>query len=356
MKIKELNIKEKTVELVIEDKEDLYYLSLILDKGDVIYSWTWRQTRVDTGLGKVEKGERVKVYMGLLVEKVEFQRFTDRLRILGKVVEAPEYLHVKGRYHAISLQPVAEVKIVKKELHQLYLKLLDEATRRTYKNLLICLGDQEAVFGVLSRGGIEIVSTLLSRLSKNLKKRSYADEYREYLADVASEIKKFLHRERYDRVIVAAPRFLQELFRSYLAEKHKDLLKTAIFLHVEEGGMAGVYELVRRDELADLVKELRLDYEKRLIENIFTSLEKEDKRLAVGEKEVLQASRLGAVQKLIVTDIKFIELKEEEKISEILENVEKSRGEIVIVSSEHEHGIKLKSIGGVAAFLYFPVD
>ena len=357
MKIKELNVEEKTIELLLEDREDLYYLALILDKSDIVYSWTWRQIKIDKGAGKVERGERVKVYIGIQVEKIEFQKFTDRLRILGKVVEAPEYLHIKGRYHTISLHPITEIKIVKKELRQLYLKLIDEAVRRTYRNLLICLGDQEAVFGVLSRGGIEIVSTLPSQIARKAdsKKRSYMDEYREYFSAVINEIEKFLKRGHYDRVILAAPRFLQELFRNFLSEKYRRLLNLMIFLNVEEGGTAGIYELVRREELSKLAKELRLDYEKKLVENIFTLLERENKRLAIGLKEVSQAAKLGAIQKLLVTDTRFIELKETEELSEILEDVEKSGGEIVIISSEYEHGMKLKSLGGIAAFLYFPL-
>ncbi|RLE66254.1 MAG: mRNA surveillance protein pelota [Thermoprotei archaeon] len=358
LKIRELNVEEKIIELLLEDREDLYYLALILDKGDIVYSWTWRQIKVDKGTGKAERGERIKVYMGIQVEKVEFQKFTDRLRILGKVVEAPEYLHIKGRYHTISLYPITEVKIIKKELRQLYLKLIDEAVKKTYKNLLICLGDQETAFGILSRGGVEIVLTLFSQIAKkaDFKKRSYMDEYREYFTTIVNEIWKFLNRERYDRVILAAPRFLQELFQNFLSEKHRKLLNLMIFLNVEEGGIAGIYELVRREELARLAKELRLDYEKKLVETIFTLLERGNKRLAIGLKEVAQAAKLGAIQKLLITDTKFIELKEKEKLSEILENIEKSRGEIVIISSEYEHGMKLKSLGGIAAFLYFPVS
>ena len=356
MKIKDINLEEKTIELIIEQKEDLYYLSLILDKNDIVYAWTWRQIRIETGMGKSEKGERARIYLGIVVEKLEFQKFTDRLRILGKVIEAPEYLHIKGHYHTLSLQPVAEVKIIKKNLPNIYLRILEKAARRTYKNLLICIGDQETVFSKISKSGIEIIATIACKVVKHDKgKKSYTEEYHDYWRSILEEIKFLLQKDSYDRVIIAAPALLEDFFRNYLARYQKELYKKAMFLNVTEGGLSGIYELVRDGKLAKVVTELKLNYEKNLVDQIFKQLEKGERRVAIGLREVIKAAEIAAIEKLLITDTIFFELKANEEFSYLLDNIEKSKGEIIIISDDHEHGIKLKSLGGIVAFLYFPV-
>jgi protein pelota len=68
-----------------------------------------------------------------------------------------------------------------------------------------------------------------------------------------------------------------------------------------------------------------------------------------GKKETEHALGMGAVERLLVS---------EEKIHDyegILDEAEKMRTEIVIISGEHESGERFLAIGGIGGFLRFKI-
>lgn len=350
MRIVEVDLREGIARLAIEDFEDLYYLSLFLDRGDLLYAWTTRQLKVERAGGRVERGARTRIYVGIAVEKVEFQRFSKRLRVLGRVVEAPEELHAKGRYHAVSLAPPAEVKIVKREISRAYLEMLREAERRSFKCLLASVGDSEAVLGILKRSGFEVLAEIESdrpREGDSLKR-----EYEEYLARVVSALSRLERREESARVLVAAPRLLLDWLRESVS-KERRLAGRVVYAEVSEGGMAGIWELVRSGRLSRLIGDLRIDYERELVERVLAELGRQ--RAAVGLAEASRAARARAVERLLITDSKLLELKESGELPELLEDVERSGGRVVVISGDYEHGKKLEALGGIAALLRFPL-
>jgi protein pelota len=65
----------------------------------------------------------------------------------------------------------------------------------------------------------------------------------------------------------------------------------------------------------------------------------------------------GAVEKLLVADSALRETTEEKRrqLEKLMKQVEEARGAIMVISTEHEAGTKLLSLGGVAALLRFPL-
>jgi protein pelota len=72
---------------------------------------------------------------------------------------------------------------------------------------------------------------------------------------------------------------------------------------------------------------------------------------------VEKANSMGAIDKLLLTDSLLREALDEkrESIERLIREVENRRGEVIIVSVEHEAGVKLNSLGGIAALLRFPI-
>jgi protein pelota len=67
---------------------------------------------------------------------------------------------------------------------------------------------------------------------------------------------------------------------------------------------------------------------------------------------------LGAVERLLVADTMLRDSDDEkrQRIEEVMNIIEqKGRGTVLIVSTEHEAGSKLVSLGGIAALLRFSV-
>jgi protein pelota len=76
-----------------------------------------------------------------------------------------------------------------------------------------------------------------------------------------------------------------------------------------------------------------------------------------GLAEVEKAVAFGAVEKLFLTDVTLREASDEKRlvIEGLMRQVEEKGGEIMVVSTEHEAGAKLISLGGIAALLRFPI-
>jgi protein pelota len=80
--------------------------------------------------------------------------------------------------------------------------------------------------------------------------------------------------------------------------------------------------------------------------------------ITYGFEEVEKASIYGAVEKLLVADATLREIPDEKRraLEKIMKGVEEKGGQITVISTEHEAGTKLLSLGGVAALLRFSLS
>jgi protein pelota len=120
-------------------------------------------------------------------------------------------------------------------------------------------------------------------------------------------------------------------------------------------GMPGFIEVIRRGVLQRVFEDFRLTKETKLIDEVLRRISKGE-AVAYGFDEVKKAVEYGAVETLLVVD----EILREERdkgtdIDSLLTDVERSGGEVVILSSEFEAGKRLLHIGGVAALLRFSI-
>ena len=74
--------------------------------------------------------------------------------------------------------------------------------------------------------------------------------------------------------------------------------------------------------------------------------------VAYGLEEVQRALNYGAVEQLLITDT-F--LRKYEGADGLIERAKGMRGEVVIVSTEHEAGERLQALGGIGALLRFRI-
>lgn len=94
---------KKTARLKVETVLDLWHLENIIEKGDLVTGRTPRTIFVQ----REEKKEKVKkklVVLTIRVEKKQFHRHANMLRISGKITEAPEEVQL-GSHHTIEVGP-----------------------------------------------------------------------------------------------------------------------------------------------------------------------------------------------------------------------------------------------------------
>jgi len=126
---------------------------------------------------------------------------------------------------------------------------------------------------------------------------------------------------------------------------------------VGSSGVGGIKEAVRSGILASVLKKLKVSEEVALVEELLSRLASGKGEVTYGLEEAERACSLGAVERLLVADVFLREADGEERIrrEKLIEEVERMRGKVFIISTEHEGGEKLLSLGGVAALLRFPI-
>jgi protein pelota len=98
-----------------------------------------------------------------------------------------------------------------------------------------------------------------------------------------------------------------------------------------------------------MATEGRIAEEIRLVENVLEEIGKSSKTVAYGKKEVIEAAQSGAAEKMLVID----EMVRQREIENLMDLVENMGGKVMIISSEHDGGKQLASLGGIAALLRY---
>ncbi|MEM5883134.1 MAG: hypothetical protein QXQ77_02750 [Candidatus Aenigmatarchaeota archaeon] len=133
MKIVEKNFEKGFVKLIPENFLDLWYLSKIIEIKDKITAKTMRNIFIERE-GKKEKSKKVTLVLSLEAEKVELEK--NKLRVKGKIVEAPEEVQ-KGSYHTIEILTGNSLILEKKTWKKEQIEKIEKLTKRIRKAFLL---------------------------------------------------------------------------------------------------------------------------------------------------------------------------------------------------------------------------
>jgi len=125
MKIIEFSPERKTARLKVNNSLDLWYLEKIVEKGDLITARTLRTIFIRREEEKIKTRKKL-VTLTIRVEKVDFSKQKNRLRLKGKIVEAPEEVQ-RGSYHTIEVGLGKKLTIEKKEWKKVHIERLKRA-------------------------------------------------------------------------------------------------------------------------------------------------------------------------------------------------------------------------------------
>ncbi|MCD6275545.1 MAG: mRNA surveillance protein pelota [Thermoplasmata archaeon] len=330
MKIEE---KEKgEISIKVDNIDDLWYLSNIISPGDTVFGFVFRKDTQSAEMKRAKKVERKKIRVGIEVKKLEFQDYSDRLRIQGIIVHGPEdYI---GTHQSINVGLGDEISIMK-EWREEEIKLLKEAVANSEKPVIYFLAIEygAATIAVLRSYGIQELA--------NVRKRGDEDE--EFFGEVLSTLME-VWDPSYPLVILG-PGFYKENFLKF----SKENLKNYVVAQASHGDMRGIYEILKSGVLDKLLQEHRVAKEEKMVDELLQEIKREG-LYAYGAEEVEKYLNMGAVEKLLVSDREF-------KLYQNLLELAKSTGaEVHIISTSHEAGKILQKLGGIAALLRFRPD
>jgi protein pelota len=93
------------------------------------------------------------------------------------------------------------------------------------------------------------------------------------------------------------------------------------------------------------------------MEEVMKRLGKGEGTVTYGLNAVENAVKMGAVEKLVLADTTIRDAEEQNRLTleGLIREAEKRGAKVTVISTEHEAGAKLLSLGGMAALLRFPI-
>ena len=350
MKILQKNLKKGIIKLRVECSDDLWILSEIIARNDIVSAKTFRKIKIGGDDSKSESFRR-QVYLSIQVESVEFQQYGSELRILGKIINAQEDIPA-GAYHTISVSEGTELEIEKQEWLNFQLDRLEEA-QNSAPNILICICDREsAVFYRPRAQGYEKLLEMKGNVEKKLMKSKHTDFY----AEIRRAVLELADRFRPDKIIIASPSFWKDPLSKALDDP---LLRgKLIYSSISSADSTSLSELMRRPEVMDVLRRDRIANEEILVSELLEKIAKGN-LAEYGYEQVKLAASMGAVEKLLVADSFISEAVRNQTYSELeglLRTVEQMKGRVFIISSKDHPGQKLMGLSGIAATLRYPIN
>ena len=342
--------------LLPEDLDDLWVLYVVVEPGDVVKARTRRERRVE---GAKSRGKRVSVSLAVEVEKKALDVLMGRLRLLGTIREAPpEFEDEVGKHHTLSIRPGLPVELRKEKWAQFQLRMVKKACSPKPKPLIVaCLDDEEYCVALVGMRDVEVLAEGENTLAKGMGTSSREEALRPFLMEALSALKSSWEAHRRP-VAIIGPSLERDLFLSLLRSREPELAKAVVSVRaVSTGGISGIYEALRAGILAKALSKARIARESEAVRTLLARLGKGDERVAYSFPEVRKACSYGAVEMLLVADSVLRDADEATRVEfeRLMMEVEEKGGKVMIVSSGHEAGKNLLSLGGLAALLRFPV-
>ena len=352
MKLLFSDFKLGEVKLEVETLDDLWHLKGIIEQGDLLSGRTLRKV---SGGGKDERAKeatRKPMFLGVRVERIDYEPSSAELRVGGPMVHGPEEVPL-GTHHTFSLVAHTEFSLKKSHWLKFQRDKLEQALKAAQSKVLIVVMDrEEAFFALLKSYGYEVLLHLRGQVQK---KGDTASSGGNFYQEILGKLTEYELRYQLERIVVASPAFWKE---ELAKEADEALSKKLILATCSSVGENGIAEVLKRPEVKEALKQERAAYEAQQIEELLTQIAKQGSA-AYGVAEVKKAVDMGAVKFLLISDAAIAQAREQGSYPQLewmMKSVEDSRGDILIVSVEHDAGKQLQGIGGIGALLRFKLN
>jgi len=356
LKIIEKNLPQGFVKVVPDSPDDLWHLYNVIYKDDEVYAYSSRAIKNDTEASRPKSGERFSAFMGVNVISVSWDKFLGKLRVHGLICHAPDIVP-KGAHHTLSIALNQPVTIVKKEWPKHLLDRLIRASESEKTMLIISIDDEGFAIAETKQYGVEIRVEERMRLPGKHEADKRVEATKAYFKRALNSLNQ-LWVQNHNPIVVVGAGFVKGDFTSYLSEEAKEISKSIVDVKsVNNGGTSGIYEALRSGLLVKASHQLRIVDETGTMEEVMKRLGKGEGTVTYGLTAVENAVMMGAVEKLVVADTTLRDADEEHrlKLEELMHQVERRNAGVTVISTEHEAGAKLISLGGIAALLRFPL-
>ncbi|MFC1728504.1 mRNA surveillance protein pelota [Nanoarchaeota archaeon] len=343
------DFKKGEAKIKVTSLDDLWYLSHIIDEGDSVKGQTLRKIKSRADDERAVKSTKKTVFIIMDIEKVEFHKYSDVLRVSGVIKEGPEDVQ-KGEHHTFNVEINTIITIIKTEWLKFQKDKLKEASSEKTSILIVVMDREDANFAITKQYGYDYLSELRGEVQKKGDENKVESKF---YSEIENQIKEYVKRHKIEKIIVASPAFWKEDLLKTI--KDDELKKNIVLATCSSADKSAISEVLKRQEVQEVLKQGRIAKELKMVEDVLKEISK-DGPVAYGLEEVKNNANLGSIKTVLLTDDFIKESREKgfyEKIDGIMKLVDQLKGEVHIISSEHDGGKKLNGLGGIAALLRY---
>lgn len=372
MRIERRNIKkvwgEGYVTCVPTDDEDLWHIYNLIQKGDHIRMKTSRKIIDETNVSGLKKIRKRILTLTLQIVEINYFAKEDRLciSIKGRNSKENEFLKI-GQFHTFEIELETKITIYKEEWPLYEINLIKEIAKEEHGVEIAAMVMEEGVAHLCYVK--QSITLLKKKIERNISKKNAGDEiYRKSLNKFFQECYNIIATLNFERIkcfVIASPGFLNDQLLRFIKtelEKENDKGKTKwldkiVLAKCSNGYLNSLNEVLADPTVIQKMENTKAISQSKTLEEFYDVMKMNENKVAYGEKEVTRCIKMKAVQKLLISDYLFRnkDFDKRRNINKLYEEVKNYNGQVVVFSSLHPSGEKLKNITGIAAILRFDV-
>ncbi len=345
MQIIKKNLRQGEVTVKVNNPEDLWFLSQVINVDDSIKGKTERKIKIGKEDDRKQSVTRKTVFLEIKAEKIEFHKYSENLRISGIILQGPDDVP-RGSHHTFNIEEGKVVTIKKEEWLGYQLEKIKEATQKLKTKILIVLMDrEEALFALLKHQGYEALAKLKGEVAK---KNVETGSKKNFYSEIITKLKEYDKRLEPRNIIIASPSFWKEYLMKEMPDELKEKITLSTCSDIKE---TAIQEVLQRPELFKVLESDRAAKELGMVEDLLKAISKDE--ACYGLKECKEKVEIGAVKELLVSYEFIHKTREQNKHKEVesmMKLAEKMKAKVHILSTE-EAEKKLVGLGGIAGIL-----
>jgi len=343
-------IDENSISVMPEDSDDLLNLRRIIREDDKVIGDTTRVLKQDKDYSRPDKGERIKVRIALIVEKISLDDVLDRLRIGGTISESSNESVPHGSHHSFILKINDGITISKKKWLATEKNLL-ESNNNQVGFVLVAIDTGDCGIAKLRGTHLEFIPNIYSGSSgKRYKTNFNIEKFFEQVQLAVSTVLK-----EGDSIVIFGPGETKKRFANFIQKsQNTQKYKVQVVEGIDSGGEDGIYIFTKSQTMKEIMSDSKLAKVSSIIDEIMLLANKKSKKFTMGFDETFNANQIGAVESLVFSD-KAIQ-DNEQRMIDFLNDVESKGVKMYSVDSSTDIGLRVTGLGGIVSLLRYAIE
>ncbi len=343
-------IDENSISVMPEDSDDLLNLRRIIKEDDKIIGDTTRVLKQDKDYSRPDKGERIKVRIALIVEKISLDDVLDRLRIGGTISESSNESVSHGSHHSFILKINDGITISKKKWLAIEKNLLVSSNNQV-GFVLVAIDTGDCGIAKLRGTHLEFIPNIYSGSSgKRYKTNFNIEKFFEQVQLAVSTVLK-----EGDSIVIFGPGETKKRFANFIQKsENTQKYKVQVVEGIDSGGEDGIYIFTKSQTMKEIMSDSKLAKVSSIIDEVMLLANKKSKKFTMGFDETFNANQIGAVESIVFSD-KAIQ-DNEQKMIDFLNDVESKGVKIYSVDSSTDIGLRVTGLGGIVSLLRYAIE